>query len=189
MVTAMVVMAGGKDRSGKHQQEQGGSKHLFHARTVARILCREKIHLDHASSQTTGQPIVRHVSNQSSPNQPFRTEMPSDQFNHHPGQRIGSPMGKNQKQNAERMRATLGNRSAHAGQNQQDSIETRRRFQELNPTRDPAPLSASARVQIAIHSLIALAPSRAPIVPQRQEKTPRSRRANHTRFRSGPGQA
>jgi hypothetical protein len=62
MVMAMVVAAGGKNRGGKHQQEQGGSKHLFHARTVARILRREKNHPDHASSQTTGgQPIGRYV--------------------------------------------------------------------------------------------------------------------------------
>jgi hypothetical protein len=101
MVMAMVVMAGGKNRSGKHQQEQGGSKNLFHARTVARILCREKFHPEQASSQTTGGPSLgRHVpirqknKNRAdekagrirqlgislAPNRPFRTEMPSGQL-------------------------------------------------------------------------------------------------------------
>jgi hypothetical protein len=54
MVVAMVMVARGKNRRGKHQQKQGCSKHFFHARTVARILRQEKIDPGHASSQTTG---------------------------------------------------------------------------------------------------------------------------------------
>ena len=210
MVMAMVVAAGGKNRGGKHQQEQGGSKHLFHARTVARILRREKNHPDHASSQTTGgaadrsirsnpgrgikteQPktwSLRSVPSQSSPNQPFRTEMPSGQFNHRPGQHMGSPIRKNRKQNAERIRASPRNRSAHAGKNQHDSLETSTSFpgdklheRSTSPARSPGPNSQSA-------GLITRPPSRALIAPPQQEKTPRSRRANQIRFRSDPGQA
>jgi hypothetical protein len=37
MVVAMVMVARGKNRRGKHQQKQGCSKHFFHAKTVARI--------------------------------------------------------------------------------------------------------------------------------------------------------
>jgi hypothetical protein len=206
---AMVVAAGGKNRGGKHQQEQGSSKHLFHARTVARILRREKNHPGHASSQTTGaadrsirsnpgrgikteQPktwALRSVPSQSSPNQPFRTEMPSGQFNHRPGQHMGSPIRKNRKQNAERIRASPRNRSAHAGKNQHDSIETSTSFpgdklhkRSTSQARPPGPNSQSA-------GLVTRPPSRALIAPPQQEKTPRSRRANQIRFRSDPGQA
>ena len=80
------------------------------------------------------------------------------------------------------------NRSAQAGQNQHDSIETSTSLPGDRPDLRSAP-STSARAQIAIRGLMAPAPNHAPIVPQREEKTPRSRCANHTRFRSGPGQA
>ena len=35
MVMAMMVVAGGESRGGKHHQKQGGSENLFHATNVA----------------------------------------------------------------------------------------------------------------------------------------------------------
>jgi hypothetical protein len=136
MVMAMVVAAGGKNRSGKHQQEQGGSKYLFHARTVARILCREKILPEHASSQTTGgPPIGRQVAGWGEERKTEQAKNPARicQFgiglpriglsrpkchrttlNRRPGQHAGSPVGKNHRPIAEQIDASPRNRCARS---------------------------------------------------------------------------
>ena len=90
-------------------------------------------------------------------------------FNHRPGQHIGSPIRRHHQQNAEPIGSSPRNRSAQAGQNQHDSIETSTSLPADRPDLRSAP-SASARAQIAIRGLIAPAPSRAPDRPPARGK-------------------